>query len=253
MHIWKKAARAGAVMTAAVFVGIGVTGPVGAVDDHADPTAVERSEGARGEEMSSENQAAAAENRSSAQAGEHKESAGAESRPEKPARAGEKKESARAESRPETSGERSGKADPPGHDPVTVCHLLGNGSYIVLTFDDSALQKHLSNHDDLMYDEAEGCPEATLDVEARRLEAAKLVLNERSSGTVLGAEQHRARTAATVRGESGTTTVTAAAGTDQAGVLPAAGAGEYTAALLAGLGLLGAGAYLMRRRRPISR
>ena len=50
-----------------------------------------------------------------------------------------------------------GKANPPKHDPVTVCHVLGNGSYIELTFDDSALDAHLA-HGDLREVPENGCP-----------------------------------------------------------------------------------------------
>ena len=45
-----------------------------------------------------------------------------------------------------------------GHTPVTVCHLLGNGSYILLTFDDNALKAH-EGHGDLYPVPAEGCPD----------------------------------------------------------------------------------------------
>jgi LPXTG-motif cell wall-anchored protein len=55
-----------------------------------------------------------------------------------------------------------GKANPPKHDPVTVCHLLGNGSYIELTFDDSALDAHLA-HGDLREVPENGCPAAAED------------------------------------------------------------------------------------------
>jgi LPXTG-motif cell wall-anchored protein len=44
-----------------------------------------------------------------------------------------------------------------GHTPVTVCHLLGNGSYHELTFDDNALEAHV-NHGDLYPVPADGCP-----------------------------------------------------------------------------------------------
>lgn len=50
-----------------------------------------------------------------------------------------------------------------GHTPVTVCHLLGNGSYNVLTFDDNALEAHV-NHGDLYPVPADGCPASSEDV-----------------------------------------------------------------------------------------
>jgi LPXTG-motif cell wall-anchored protein len=52
-----------------------------------------------------------------------------------------------------------GKANPPRHTPVTVCHLLGNGSYHLLTMDDSALKAHVG-HDDIYPVPEGGCPVA---------------------------------------------------------------------------------------------
>jgi DNA mismatch repair ATPase MutL len=45
-----------------------------------------------------------------------------------------------------------------GHTPVTVCHLLGNGDYIELTFDENALAAHVDNHDDIYPVPSGGCP-----------------------------------------------------------------------------------------------
>jgi len=43
------------------------------------------------------------------------------------------------------------------HLPVMVCHLLGNGGYILLTTDDSALEAHLG-HGDMLPGEQGNCP-----------------------------------------------------------------------------------------------
>ena len=50
-----------------------------------------------------------------------------------------------------------------GHTPVTVCHLLGNGGYHELTFDDNALEAHV-NHGDIYPVPADGCPADSEDV-----------------------------------------------------------------------------------------
>ena len=57
----------------------------------------------------------------------------------------------------QAQGPQTGKADPPRHTPVTVCHVLGNGGYHLLTMDDSALKAH-QNHGDLYPVPAGGCP-----------------------------------------------------------------------------------------------
>lgn len=64
---------------------------------------------------------------------------------------------AHAQGKPHEAKGHQGKANPPKHDPVTVCHVLGNGSYIELTFDDSALDAHLA-HGDLREVPENGCP-----------------------------------------------------------------------------------------------
>lgn len=56
-----------------------------------------------------------------------------------------------------------------GHTPVTVCHLLGNGSYHVLTFDDNALKAHV-NHGDIYPVPADGCPADSEDVAPPRFQ-----------------------------------------------------------------------------------
>jgi LPXTG-motif cell wall-anchored protein len=62
-------------------------------------------------------------------------------------------------------GSDHGKGDERGHGhtPVTVCHLLGNGSYHVLTFDDNALKAHV-NHGDIYPVPADGCPASSEEV-----------------------------------------------------------------------------------------
>ena len=47
---------------------------------------------------------------------------------------------------------------PEKHDPVTVCHALGNGGYLELTFDDDAYEAHLEHHGDISPVPEGGCP-----------------------------------------------------------------------------------------------
>lgn len=68
-------------------------------------------------------------------------------------------------SKSERDGQAEGQGDErgDGHAPVTVCHLLGNGSYNLLTFDRNALEAH-QRHGDLYPVPADGCPESSDDV-----------------------------------------------------------------------------------------
>ena len=54
------------------------------------------------------------------------------------------------------------RSNPPRHAPVEVCHLRGDGSYRLLTMDDSALPAH-QGHGDLYPVPADGCPVADED------------------------------------------------------------------------------------------
>lgn len=72
---------------------------------------------------------------------------------------GDKAASAKGDKSAKGQGDQRGN----GHTPVTVCHLLGNGSYNVLTFDDNALKAHV-NHGDIYPVPADGCPADSEDV-----------------------------------------------------------------------------------------
>jgi LPXTG-motif cell wall-anchored protein len=148
-----------------------------------------------------------------------------------------------------------------GHTPVTVCHVLGNGSYIELTFDDSALDAHMA-HGDLEWTEA-GCPtdESTTpgdDEPVVPSDEETLLPGDESvalPGTeILGAERLVDTTAVDATQVAGVEQVAgvnraAVATGPMAGILPSTGAAPLGLAVAAGLGLLGAGATLLVRRR----
>lgn len=196
-----------------------------------------------------------------------------------------------------------------GHTPVTVCHSLGNGGYIEITFDENALEKHVDNHDDLYPVPADGCPapvEATeTDADGDRvtvchilgngsynlltfddsalpahlahgdhaassdddadcgiavagvstnsptdssLTSATASSNAVEQSEVLGVEAQRAA-GSTVTAEATGANRAPAVVAPAAGILPATGAGDYALVLLGGVGLLAAGAALLARRR----
>ena len=198
-----------------------------------------------------------------------------------------------------------------GHTPVTVCHSLGNGGYIEITFDENALEKHVDNHDDLYPVPADGCP-APAPVEAAETDADGdrvtvchilgngsynlLTFDDSALPAHLAHGDHAAssdddadcgiavagvststpsdspQTSATASGNAveqaeelgveaeraaGSTVTAEAAGANRApavvapaaGILPATGAGDYALVLLGGVGLLAAGAALLARRR----
>lgn len=176
-----------------------------------------------------------------------------------------------------TSGAQSegshGRSDPPRHTPVTVCHRLGNGSFHLLTMDDSALKAHVGHGDiypvpdsgcpapaaglpspersgeeqggsatppatDIAPDEAVGVHRAVLD----RIGLADQVLG-------VQAERTANRTSAQVAATAGAQPPADAA--PASGVLPQTGAGDIATTMLAGLGLLAAGAGLLSRRRLV--
>jgi LPXTG-motif cell wall-anchored protein len=133
-----------------------------------------------------------------------------------------------------------------GHTPVTVCHHLGNDGYIVITFDENALEKHLENHGDIYPVPAEGCPETEEEAAAivadTTAAAAEQVVD---SLQVLGVQAERA-TPEVLAGRAAANRAPAAVAS---GILPATGAGDYLWVVLGGLGLLGAGGALLARRR----
>lgn len=196
-----------------------------------------------------------------------------------------------------------------GHTPVTVCHSLGNGGYIEITFDENALEKHVDNHDDLYPVPADGCPAPVEDAEKGADNDRVTVCHILGNGSYnlltfddsalpahLAHGDHAASsdddadcgiavagvstsptsdsslTSATATGDAdeqpevlgveaqraaGSTVTAGAAGANRApavvapaaGILPATGAGDYALVLLGGVGLLAAGAALLARRR----
>lgn len=135
---------------------------------------------------------------------------------------------------------------------ATVCHLLGNGSYNLLTFDDSALPAHVAHGDHVATDEAD-C-ETTVagvtlneptDREQTSASAADQVVEKFQ---VLGVQAERSA-APEVLGAEANLNRAPAAVASVAGILPATGAGDYALALLGGVGLLAAGAALLSRRK----
>lgn len=141
-----------------------------------------------------------------------------------------------------------------GHTPVTVCHALGNGGFVEITFDENALDKHLENHmkhmadhQDYRVEEGTGCEDVAPATETR----------ETVDTEVLGVEAFRGRTGAGTEAPAvlgaeavapGSAAVPAAAG-PVAGILPQTGAAPLALAAAAGLGLVGAGATMVARRR----
>ena len=191
----------------------------------------------------------------------------------------------------QAQGPQTGKADPPRHTPVTVCHVLGNGGYHLLTMDDSALKVH-QGHGDLYPVPAGGCPAPTTapgpedssvggpDEGDEPLTSDDPALPEGttpqgalapgSGSTVAGATapvvagvEQVATTPATasVLGVQQTATGTTATGTragvvpaasPAAGILPQTGAGPIAMLLAGAAGLIAAGAAMLRRRRTIT-
>ncbi len=173
-------------------------------------------------------------------------------------------------------------ATPPKHVRVTVCHVLGNGSYNILTFDDSALKAH-TGHGDIYPVPADGCPvaavgetpvagqgpgvgdESQVTPGEVLTSPAVIVLQQVLAGTVLGvqaegtanrapaqvapAQAALGQTAPVTVAPTGVAAVQAAA----TGALPQTGAGEVTLTVAGGLGLLAAGAAMLTRRRHHAR
>ena len=153
---------------------------------------------------------------------------------------------------------------------VEVCHLVGNGSYRVIEFDDSALDAHLE-HGDLYPVPEDGCPvpgdggtvgddqtggETGAETDDQTggetggetgVYADEVLGTEAEAGDIGGAEV--AGAAAANRAPAAVAPAAAASTAPAAGILPATGAGDYTVALLAGGALLAAGGVLIARRR----
>jgi LPXTG-motif cell wall-anchored protein len=150
-------------------------------------------------------------------------------------------------------------ATPPKHTPVTVCHLLGNGGYHLLTFDDSALKAHVG-HGDLYPVPAGGCP--TTEIPATGAPGTTTpgttTPGTTTPGTttpeVLGVEAFapaRARSGHRSAAVLGTEAYAGRAGATgpSDGILPQTGAEPIALALVTGLGLLAAGGAVLARRR----
>ncbi|MGZ4437837.1 MAG: LPXTG cell wall anchor domain-containing protein, partial [Nocardioidaceae bacterium] len=165
-----------------------------------------------------------------------------------------------------------------GHVPVTVCHLLGNGGYHVLTFDQHALPAHLG-HGDLYPVPADGCPTTATEQPAApgtggttetgtdgTTEDAVVVppttgLTVTPAAQVLGVQEIRTGSAtpvaskgssaapATVLGTQALAPNAAARVAPATGLLPNTGADDVMLPLLGGLGLVAAGAGMVARRR----
>lgn len=166
-----------------------------------------------------------------------------------------------------------------GHTPVTVCHALGNGGFVEITFDQNAYDKHLANHmkhmenhQDYPVQEGTGCPEEAavtsddelLDEDVTTATSTATVTDtvtltetrETVDADILGVEAFAARTGAGAEAPAvlGAEAVVAGAATAPAagpvaGILPQTGAAPMALATVAGLGLLGAGATMVARRR----
>lgn len=177
-----------------------------------------------------------------------------------------------------TSGAQSegshGRSDRPRHTPVTVCHRLGNGSFHVLTMDDSALKAHVG-HGDIYPVPDSGCPAPAAGVPSperggeeeggsatppatdiapdEAVGVHRAVLDRIGlADQVLGVQAERTanRTSAQVAMAAAGAQPPAEAAPAR-GVLPQTGAGDFATAMLAGLGLLAAGAGLLSRRRLV--
>lgn len=173
-----------------------------------------------------------------------------------------------------------------GHTPVTVCHATGNGGFVEITFDENAFEKHLENHmkhmedhQDYVVEKGAGCDDvapATTEDEVTAddttttgttttgttttgtvTESVTLTeTRETVDADVLGVEAFAARTGAAVEAPAvrgGEAAVAGAAAVPAAGpvagILPQTGAAPMALAAAAGLGLVGAGATMVARRR----
>ena len=199
----------------------------------------------------------------------------------------------KSETRDQDAGQKSnnglGDERGNGHTPVTVCHAIGNGGYVEITFDENALQKHLDNHMqhkghmDYEVEEGAGCDEAAPedlvlpgdesdDASDESTDDAAVIgadvsrdvvttIRETVTTTqIAGVEAFRARTGtaveapaaageAIVAGAEATAPAAVPAAGPVAGILPQTGAAPMALAAAAGLGLVGAGATMVARRR----
>jgi LPXTG-motif cell wall-anchored protein len=237
--------RVAAASAAAVFVTLGAVGPTYA-DDHGDQR--DRGHAAAAQSKKSD------DTRADKDAKTGSDDAGDQQRsPEQSKRAD------RAQ-RDKSVAPEQGKANPPRHMPVTVCHLLGNGSYHLLTFDDSALKAHQA-HGDLYPAPAAGCPTAEATVPPLALpdsQVAASLSGRAPAAEVLGVETFLTTHKTTARHGSPAVLGVEATRTANrapvqlapvAGILPQTGAGRFGLLVATGLGLLGAGGVMLSRKR----
>lgn len=183
---------------------------------------------------------------------------------------------ARTEARTEASNQGLGDERGDGHTPVTVCHATGNGEFVEVTFDENAFDKHVENHmkhmdghQDYVVEEGAGCEEVdtttatgttiatgTTSTDLLTETGTATLTEEAPDAQVLGVEAFAARTGAGVEAPAVLGAEALAAGAPGApatgplaGILPQTGAAPMALAATAGLGLLGAGATVLRRRR----
>ncbi len=306
----QSALRVAAASVSAVFISVGAVTPVYA-DGHGGN---EKAQAASSHANSQGNQSAKAQSQShresddESQSASHGESAQArqgkrssektstESKSEAQAKGDEHDESAQqgpaksrgvkatssssaktsADKKPGTSHSSRGN----GHTPVTVCHLLGNGGYHLLTFDEHALKAHLAHGD--VYPTDGTCPTSspsstggtstTTDTTENTTETTQVTTTTEASqkapivaaelarvpARVLGVEAARSPRVLgveAVRAGSATTSTSGAPAqvAPATGLLPNTGATRIALPLVAGFGLLAAGVGLLLRRRGEAR
>ena len=167
-----------------------------------------------------------------------------------------------------------------GPPPVTGCHATVHGGFVEITFDENALDKHLENHmkhmddhHDYVVEEGAGCDDVapattevedveavvTTDTTATETLTETVTLTETREtvdAEVLGAQAFAARTGTGVEAPAVLGAEAAVAGAAAVpaagpvtGILPQTGAAPMALAAAAGLGLVGAGATMVARRR----
>lgn len=273
----KSIARTAAATAGLALVATGALAPAGAAErqdaDHReDGAAVAEAQGDNGTENSQAEDDRGTEQRSSSTRGRSADApyGNAYGRP-----ADGEADDTRADGRADEGANGLGEERGNGHTPVTVCHATGNGGFVEITFDENALEKHRENHmkhmddhQDFVVEEGAGCDEIApvttedevltedTDTTATDIVVTETPLRETVDAEVLGVEAFAARAGAgseapAVLGAEAAVAGSAAAPATgpMAGILPQTGAAPMALATAAGLGLVGAGATLVARRR----
>lgn len=326
MHIKNSLLRVAAAATVTAFLTVGGGVPAQAAmvsGDDGKASEQGTTQGDAGQQTADEKQAAADDKQAQGTENQPEETEGAEGATAPAEQSGESKavepapsrdskaQGPRTTDRPATSKPSGNSVDKSangnGHTPVTVCHALGNGGFIEITFDENALEKHLDNHGDIYPVPSTGCPAPvetlvagggterasvchilgngsynllTFDDSALRAhlahgdhEATDVADCETAaplapaddptepdltSATaadrvvekfqVLGAQAER-DAEPEVLGVQATANRAPAVVAPAAGILPATGAGDYALVLVGAAGLIAAGAALLARRR----